>query len=173
MDGCLICSAPCQTAEGANYSGRIWVWLNSNHLQSFCKNWNKSTQTGLPVHWEWSISWLVLSDWSSPFSSSSCESSDRLMLPTSSLFSDMTSRGERIRRFIKRPIKEADRQFYKNYPHKEEKGIHLHLKRCWPLSPDGCLSGLSSQSLCLTRNQSAYAWGLKTCHPLNCPYLDL
>lgn len=51
--------------------------------------------------------------------------------------------------------------------------IHLHPKHCWPPSPDRYWSGLSSRSLCLTGNQSACAWGLKTCHPSSCPYLDL
>lgn len=51
--------------------------------------------------------------------------------------------------------------------------IHLHPKHCWPPSPDRCWSGQSSRSLCLTGNQSACAWGLTTCRPSSCPYLDL
>lgn len=48
----------------------------------------------LPVEWQ-----LSSSDCSSPFSSSPCESSERLMLPTRSLFSDITNRRHIIRRF--------------------------------------------------------------------------
>lgn len=130
----------------------------------------------LPVDWELSISWLVLSDCSSPFSSSGCESSDRLMLPTNSLFSDMTSRGERFSGFIRRTgklLKTKDNYIKIIHRSTRKTLIHLHSKHCWPRSPDGCWSGLSSRSLCLTGNRSACAWGLKTCHPLSCPYLDL
>lgn len=45
-----------------------------------------------PVDWLLSVPWMGFPDCSSPIFSSSCESSERLMLPTNSLFRDFTKK---------------------------------------------------------------------------------
>lgn len=102
------------------------------------------------------------------------------MLPTNSLFSDMTKGRDRFSAFIRNTdklqwkLRKIRHTVIKNHPQKhKENSIHLHPKHCWPPSPERSLSGLSSRNLCLTGNQSACALGLKACHPSNCPCLDL
>lgn len=96
----------------ASYLACKWEWYQSSHLSlcewlDECVSKNvilifQKVKQSLPVDWQLSISWLGFSECSSSFSSSSCESSDRLMLPINSLFRDMTNRGDRLFGLIRR-----------------------------------------------------------------------